>query len=81
MLKRCILAENRKLHASPIWAMFIAEGEILLLELHQRVIVLLLAVILVLLLTALNLSGYRIGREHELVHSCRTPGKQILPVR
>ncbi len=22
MLKRCILAENRKLHASPIWAMF-----------------------------------------------------------
>lgn len=24
MLKRCILAENRKLHASPIWAMFFA---------------------------------------------------------
>ena len=22
MLKRCIAAENRKLHASPIWAMF-----------------------------------------------------------
>ena len=22
MLKRCILAENRKLHASSIWAMF-----------------------------------------------------------
>ena len=22
MLKLCILAENRKLHASPIWAMF-----------------------------------------------------------
>ena len=22
MLKRCILAENHKLHASPIWAMF-----------------------------------------------------------
>ena len=38
--------------------LFIAEDEILLLELHQRVIVLLLAVILVLLLAALNLSGY-----------------------
>ena len=24
MLKRCILAENRKLHASPIWVMFFA---------------------------------------------------------
>lgn len=23
MLKRCIVAENRKLHASPIWAMFV----------------------------------------------------------
>ena len=22
MLKRCILAENRKLHASPIWILF-----------------------------------------------------------
>ena len=25
MLKRCILAENRKLHASPIWVMFFAD--------------------------------------------------------
>lgn len=24
MLKRCILAENRKLHASPIWILFFA---------------------------------------------------------
>ena len=24
MLKRCILAENRKLHASPIWVMIFA---------------------------------------------------------
>ena len=27
MLKRCILAENRKLHASPIWAMFFVDFE------------------------------------------------------
>ena len=24
MLKRCIIAENRKLHASPIWVIFFA---------------------------------------------------------
>ena len=50
-----ILIQSCKLQ---LHLLFIAEGEILLLELHQRVIVLLLAVILVLLLAALNLSGY-----------------------
>ena len=27
MLKRCILAENRKLHASPIWILFFISHE------------------------------------------------------
>ena len=43
MLKRCILAENRKLHASPIWAMFFllpilsARSEEHTSELHHQI--------------------------------------------